>query len=150
MSENAPPEVIHADKNQRKLALLAVVIILAGGAACLWWLDRRLDVIDRLAEDDLAAAAEQARTLVGTAVLFAGLSFVGVGLWLFQLGVRINRAGRFPPPGMKVVRDTVVRTGFPARVLANVAMMGSVLAVLAGTAGAWYVLQVAHTLLEVR
>ncbi len=150
MTDSPPPEIVPADAKHRRLAWLAVVVVLAGGAAALWWLDRRLDVVDRLAEDDLPAAAERARALVGVVVLFAGLIFVGLGLWLFRLGVLINRSGRFPPPGMKVIRDTVVRTGPRARRLANAALLASLLTVLAGTVGMWYVLRIAHALLQVR
>ncbi len=149
MTERPPPEIVPADAKQRKLVLLAVAAILVVSAAALWWLDRRLDVVDRLAEDNLAAAAERARALVGTVVLFAGVVIVGLGMWLFRLGVLINRSGRFPPPGMKVIRDTVVRTDSRARFLANAALVASLLTVLAGTVGMWYVFRLAHALLQV-
>ncbi len=147
MPNSPPPEIVPADARQRRLALLATVVIAAAGAVVLWWLDHRLEDIRRLAEQNLPAATEEALRLVGAVVLCVGASFVGLGLWLFRLGVLINRAGRFPPPGTKVVRDTVVRTGVQARALANAALLASLLSVLAGTAGMWYVYRLARTLL---
>ncbi len=149
MTDTPQPEIVPADTKQRRLALLAVLIIAVAGAAVLWWLDRHIAGIQQLAKDDLPAAIEKARNLVAVAVFCLGLSLVGIGLWLFRLGVQINRAGRFPPPGVKLVRDTVVRTGLQARALANAALLASLLAVLAGTVGMWYVYRIALTLLEV-
>ncbi|MDY0165218.1 MAG: hypothetical protein RBS80_01655 [Thermoguttaceae bacterium] len=143
------PEIMRADPRQRKLAVFLILTIMAGGGIMLWWLDRRLDVIDRLAEENLPAAAEKALSLVVTAVVFMGVTLVGTGLYLFRLGVQINRAGRFPPPGMKVIRNTVVRTGARAELLANMALVASLLAVLVGTVGMWYVFRLAQSLLQV-
>ena len=150
MTDSPAPEIVPADARLRKLVLLVSVVILAGGAVALWWLNRRLDAIDQLAEENLPAAAEEALSLVVKALVVMGVSLVGMGLYLFRLGVRINRAGRFPPPGVKVIRNTVVRTGTHARLRANLALVGSLLAVLAGTVGVWYVFRVAHALLQIR
>lgn len=150
MPDVPPPETVPADAKQRRLALLAVMAIVLGGAIALWWLDRRLDVIDRLAEENVPAAADGALSLVVKALAVLGVSLVGMGLYLFRLGVQINRAGRFPPPGMKVIRNTVVRTGARAQLLANMALVASLLAMLAGTVGTWYVFRVAQALLQTR
>ena len=149
MTDTNLPKIVPADPKQRRLALLAVVAIVIGGVVALWWLDRRLDGIDRLVEENLPAAAERALSLVVKALVVMGVSLVGMGLYLFWLGVQINRAGQFPPPGMKVIRNTVVRTGPRARLLANLALVSSLLAVLAGTVGMWYVFRLASTLLRV-
>ncbi len=150
MTDTNPPEIVPADSRQRKLAVFLTLAIVVGGMVALWWLDRRLDGLDRMVEENLPAAAEKALSLVIKALVVVGGSLVGMGLYLFWLGVQINRAGQFPPPGMKVIRNTVVRTGSRARLLANTALVSSLLAVLAGTVGMWYVFRLADTLLRVR
>jgi len=77
-----------------------------------------------------------------------GASLVALGTWLWMLGRRINRAGCFPPPGAKVVRDTQVRTGQRACNMANVAQAGAFLFIVAGTVGAWYVCSRILTLIQ--
>jgi hypothetical protein len=47
--------------------------------------------------------------------LMASGPLLGLAWYLWRLGHRIRRAGAFPPPGFKVVRDTPVETGQAAR-----------------------------------
>jgi len=150
MTDTPTPEIVHADARHRRLVLFAAVAMTAGAVVVFWWLDHRLDAIDRLAKNNLPAAAEKARSLVSAVILSVGLSFTALGLWLFRLGLLINRSGQYPPPGMKVIRNTLLRTGSRARIVANAALIGSLLTVLAGTVGMWYVLRLAHSLLQVR
>lgn len=52
----------------------------------------------------------------GAAVAVAlALPLLGVATYLWRLGDRIVRSGRFPAPGMAVARDTVVQQGLAAR-----------------------------------
>ncbi|MDZ7620116.1 MAG: hypothetical protein U1E05_24195 [Patescibacteria group bacterium] len=148
MIDENRPEIVPADPRQRKLAVFLTLGIVVGGVVALWWLHRRLDGIDHLVEENLPAAADKALSLVVKTLMVLGGSLVSMGLYLFWLGTRINRAGQFPPPGMKVIRNTTVRTGPRARLLANLALVSSLLAVLAGTVGMWYVFRLASVLLR--
>ncbi|MEX0907389.1 MAG: hypothetical protein WD054_03585, partial [Gemmatimonadota bacterium] len=76
--------------------------------------------------------------VLGAGVIASGLNMVGIG-------TRVVRSGRFPPEGMRVLRDTRVVTGRGARALGHVQRALGVLliacaAVLLGLSG--YVLVV--------
>ena len=96
----------------------------------------------------LLAAEEKVLRLATIILWIGGLSLVGMGGWFWRLGRRINLADRFPPPGMKVIKDTRVRTGPKARALANLAQAAALLCVVAGTVGMWYLYRFAVALLR--
>jgi hypothetical protein len=46
------------------------------------------------------------------------LPILGLAVYQIILGRRILKSGRFPPPGMKVIRDTKIETGAKAKKVA--------------------------------
>lgn len=62
-----------------------------------------------LATDPMQALKQSVDRLWVVALTTASL-FVGVAIYLLRLGVKINRSGQYPPPGMRVgVRTKIVR-----------------------------------------
>ncbi len=141
-------EIVPADKRQRKLVLAATALLGVAAVATLVVVDRQLDQIVQLAEEDLPSAAERMVRLTTVVAWVGGLGFVGMGAWFWRLGRRINRANRFPPPGMKVLKDTTVRTGRKARTTANLAQVSALVCVVVGTVGMWYLYRVAVAVLR--
>ncbi len=127
-----------ADPQARRLAAVVAVVMLAVGGVLLWLLEARLRDIRKLVEENPAAAAEQALQIAAWVAWAGGAGLVGLGVWLWRLGRRINRTGRYPPPGMKLVRNTRIRTGRQARNLAGLAELFAFFAVVAGVVGMWY------------
>jgi hypothetical protein len=142
------PEIIPADKKLRARAVVLAVVLTVLGLIAMVLLKMHLQAVERLAEDDLSAAIEKALRLTTAIAWIAGLSFVGMGLWLWRLGRRINRAGRFPPPGTKVINDTPVRTGAAARRVADLAQFAAFSCIVVGTVGMWYFYGLAVTMLR--
>ena len=140
-------EIIPADKKYRRLALVTAVLLTVLGLLALGMLHAYLGEVKKLAKEDLREAEEKMFRLVKIVLWVGGLSLVGMGGWFWRLGRRINLAGRFPVPGMKVVKDTRVRTGSEARALANLAQAVTLLCVVAGTVGMWYVYRLAAAVL---
>ena len=62
-----------------------------------------------LAEDPERVREYFAYIVGAIAFVFSPLFVFGYYAW--QIGVRVIRAKRFPPPGMKVIKDTVVVKG---------------------------------------
>jgi hypothetical protein len=95
----------------RRLAVLLVILGTAVGALLILGLERyRTPLRDWL----LSEPGDQARRVrlvfsVTATVLSAPLVAFAVYLW--SLGAKVVRAGAFPPPGYRVVRDTPVITG---------------------------------------
>jgi hypothetical protein len=59
----------------------------------------------------------------------ACLPVAALAVWLWLEGGRVHRAGRFPPPGAKVIRDTPILHGDAAR---RRAMVYRIFAVILG------------------
>jgi len=95
--------------------------------------DAYVEQIERLAEQDPAAAARQALSALRVVFGILALLIAGVGLYLVWLGARARRSGLFPPPGSWVVEGRPVYTGSRAtRVGLLQIMLGAVLVVMAG------------------
>jgi hypothetical protein len=136
-------QIVPADKRLRRLTFLTAVLLGLLGFAALWMLSGHLGLIETLAKQDLRAAEEKVLRLAAITLWMGGLALVGMGGWLWRLGRRINLAGCYPPPGMKVIRDTRVRTETQARALANLAEAAALICVIAGTVGMWYLYRLA-------
>lgn len=130
--------VARADPQARRLAAITAGVMLLIGSVLLWLLAGRLRAIRKLVEQNPVAAAQQAMQIAAWVAWAGGAGLVGLGAWLWRLGRRINRTGRYPPPGMRVLRDTRLRTGREARNLASLAEFLAFLAAVAGVVGMWY------------
>jgi len=130
-------EIVPADKNLRNRTIILAIVLAVVGLAVLYLLRGRLEAIKKLASEDLSSAVDQVLRLTTIVAWVAGPSFVGLGVWLWWIARRINRGGRFPPLGMKVVRDTPVRTGDRAKALARLARVVALVCLVWGTIGIW-------------
>lgn len=109
---DSPPDVLRADPAARRQAMLLLLAVVLLGTPLLWLLDRNRDAIAGW----IVSASNDGGVLPMLA-LFAVLALPAwiLGGYLARLGARSLRAGQFPPPGMRVVRDTPVRTGGAGR-----------------------------------
>ena len=113
----------------RQLQLLALGVFIAAtvfGLVAMRWMTQRIAELERLVPTDsrraLAGTVHLLWTLTGLA---AGMALV-VALIVAQKSRAIRRANRYPVPGARVLRDTVVRTDGEAR---RVAAWGDALAI---------------------
>lgn len=136
-------EVIRADKSARWGTLLLLVAMSAIGVLVIWILGRHMEAILRLAETDWAAAADQTLRVTGIVAWLGGLGFVAAGVRLWLLGRQIRLAGQFPPPGLKVIRDTPLRTGRRAMAVAWAAQVTAAACIAMGTVGMWLLYRMA-------
>ena len=102
-----PPEqkIVRADAVLRRKALIILTCVVVFGLAFFGLLlPLALKGLARLRPD-------QARFLVGAVLILMFLSFVPAALYLFGLGRTVLRESLFPPPGMKVIKDTPLLEG---------------------------------------
>jgi hypothetical protein len=104
------PDVVPADPALRRRALFVAVGAIVPGGFLAWKLERWL-LASAPGDPGAARMALWLATGVASALTFAAAVYVA---WI---ALRILRARRFPPPGMRVMRDTPVRIGGAARVL---------------------------------
>ena len=131
VEESTPHDVISADPRERKRLL---VLLLVGSIVVVWvvgWLTPRVKVEAQvaIAEGRLAQSAVCQSVLIGLG--FFSCAVAAFGVHARRFGKAVLAAGRFPPPGMTVVRATRVMTGRPAMAVGRVqALLGSSLGVL--------------------
>lgn len=101
MSEIQPAD----PASRRKLVVGASLFLLAmvSGQGVVQWFTNWL-------AEDPERVREYFAYMVG-AIAFVFSPLFGFGYYSWQTGVRVIRAKRFPPPGMKVIKDTVVVKG---------------------------------------
>ena len=124
------PEIQRADAGLRIRFLLVMTLVAAAAARGLVYLDGYLSELQTLAEKARPTAAE--KTLTAARIVFALLAAGGValGIYLGHISWRALRAGRFPPPGTRVLSDTVVRQGAAARRHARAGLAFAVITIL--------------------
>ena len=122
-----PREMQAADPAARKRALLLVAVAAVLGAALLAWMSAQTDRIERLFGSDPEAATRQATTLfLGVAWAAAGVALLA-GIVIFRAAMEIRRTGRYPAPGARLLRDTLVRTGARAERIARAGLLAAAL-----------------------
>lgn len=119
-------EIQRADPATRRRALIAIVVIAVAGWGAWFGLERCLAGLRGVDPARQQDALESALLWATWAAMLPVAAFA-CGLWRY--GTRVLRAGRFPAPGAKVIRDTLVLHGDPARV------RGTALCVLAALLG---------------
>jgi hypothetical protein len=107
-------EVQRADPVARRRAVLLVAGGAVMGVLLIAAFERARAPLGDWIRSDPGQAARRAQrvALVSSGVLVAPLFGLATYLWL--LGARVVRAGRFPAPGQRVLRDTPVLRGQPA------------------------------------
>ncbi len=130
-------EIVRADKKHRRRVACWTGVGFLGGSIALCMVWTSLAEITAAAGENPLEAADAAAGLVTVFGWVAAGSLIGAGLWHWRLARKIRRAGRYPPPGAKVVRDTPVRTGAKALFMADLAMATTALCFLLGTVGVW-------------
>ena len=100
-----------ADPTARRKVLLLLVVGTCIGALLIAAFERYRIPLSDWVRGDPGASAQRARlVLLCLGVLLIAPLLVLAG-YLWSLGERIVRAREFPPPGMRVIRDTPVITG---------------------------------------
>ncbi|MBN1908147.1 MAG: hypothetical protein JW818_00275 [Pirellulales bacterium] len=139
-------QVLRANRKSRVFLLLIALAVMLLAVGLAWQLDRRVTRLRQLAQTDPTGVADRARFLLHLVAWFVGLGQTSIALWLWRLGYRTRRAGQFPPPGSRVTRDTVVRTGRAALRRANLAIALAVVFLLLGLGTVWYLCRLATVL----
>lgn len=110
--------VVQADPRYRKrvFALLGIILLAAmlGAVGLQAWIQAAL--LD--AETNMAQAVHRIRTAITIFAIINLLITAAIAWFFLRGGIRTWMQQRFPPSGMKVLKDTPLRQGGPARILA--------------------------------
>ncbi len=106
---------IPADPQAKRLAVMVWLVGATVGTIAVWWLSSYIESLTELGRTDRAAAAALFKSRVLPALWVVALVSLVAGGVLARHGLLVLRAGRFPPGGTPVIRDTTQRTGGAAR-----------------------------------
>ena len=114
-----------------KLLAICLVLVLLGLVVIGWALPWAKASIGRL---------DPERGLLGinVALVLMFLSIIPIALYIWGFGRKVIRLERFPPPGVKVIRDTKLILGPKARARGRMLIVLSVLLLIFSLVGALY------------
>ncbi len=124
--------MLPADPTLRRLTLIAIIVVTVAGTAGLVYTGAFLDRVRTLANDDPVEAARLATRTFKMLTVFMAVIPVVVGGYLGLVAARSWHHGEFPPPGTRVLRDTVVTVGPHSRRWALLAFVIALLLVSSG------------------
>ncbi len=104
-------EIMPANRNARIAVALLFIIAIPAAVAITSWLDKPM----KLDSPEDVRAAQERIELVLTIMTAMGLPMVIIAGFICRSALRIFAAGRYPAPGMWVLKDTPIVTGAKAR-----------------------------------
>ncbi|MDF1592325.1 MAG: hypothetical protein P1P89_12490 [Desulfobacterales bacterium] len=123
------PKIIQADKSyRRKIIVILFLIVLSGLALFLGLLPRINQTVHQIEPQKGLALV---RCLLG--VMF--LAVVSIAIYLACFGRNVLKYRNFPPPGVKVLRDTRIVEGESATIYGQIIVLLSVLLFIFGLYG---------------
>jgi hypothetical protein len=111
MAPHGAREVQRADPRLRRRALAALAVIAVGGAVALVLLQGVLADLRQLRGNDFARARDALAALFLYSIAGSALLTTSVCVYLWRMANRIRDTLQFPPPGTRVIRDTIVLRG---------------------------------------
>ncbi len=110
--------IARADKEFRKRFIIFLVLIAIVFAVAILSTKSYLDQIGQLAPGNPDLAAQKVMFLFKWWLGLGSLPILGLAVYQMLLAWRVLKSGQFPPPGMRLVRDTKIRTGRKAKKVA--------------------------------
>lgn len=112
---SAGMQVERADPRTRRWALAFVALGAAAGLLAFSVVESRLPAIQAWITEDPAQAALRLRLIASGLAAAVAIPTLLFAAYFWRLGGRVVRSNRFPPPGMRVIHDTIVWHGTSAR-----------------------------------
>jgi hypothetical protein len=126
MKNTSSDEIIPADKGLRKKTIIGAIGIVLAAMLLGPYLSGYLTELRQEGVERPELAYPKMITLMKWVLGSAALLITLTGAYLLVIAFRALKAGRYPPPGMKVIKDTRVKTGRQAKIMAYLLIFNSV------------------------
>ena len=124
-------DIVAADKEFRKRFIIFLVLIVIVFVVTILYMKSYLDQMEHLLRVNRNLAMKKVMFLLKLWLGLGSLPILGLAVYQILLARRILKSGRFPPPRMKVIRDTKIQTGAKAkRVAISLIVLSSVIMVV--------------------
>jgi hypothetical protein len=104
-------EIRKADPEARRRAILVVVFGAAIGALLIAGFEELRQPLHDWLMSDPAQTPRRARLVIALSAVLLAAPLITFAVYLWLLGVKVVRAQQYPPPGLRVIRDTPVVSG---------------------------------------
>jgi peptidoglycan biosynthesis protein MviN/MurJ (putative lipid II flippase) len=121
-----------ADKGYRRRVLTIYVVIVLLGLVLIGW------VLPLTKEYIAQLEPETASRAMKTTLVMVFLTIIPIALYILAFGRKVMQHERFPPPGVKVIKDTKIIEGKKARARGRVLVVLSLVLIFLGVIGALY------------
>ncbi len=118
-------EIIPADKGLRKRTIILIIGVVLAAMILGPYLNGYLADLRQEGQLRPESAYPKLITLMKWVLGSAALGITLTGVYLLVIAFRALKAGRYPPPGMKVIKDTRVKTGRQAKIMAYLLIFNS-------------------------
>ena len=126
-------KIVRADKKYRnKVLTLCFLIGLLGVLIIVWGLPYGMEYLKHL-------DPKTAFLIIDLVLVLIMLSLVPIGLFLLKVGRKIIKHECFPPPGMRVIKDTLIEKGKKAKVKGQILVFTAIIFMTFGLFGALYI-----------
>ena len=132
MPPDPSPTLMRSDKKYRRMVILLLLGVVTIGIGLILFTNTYIHELEQVAQQTPEQARMNTGLLLLSMTMLAGLPAVGIGTYVIYLGNRIRITGQIPPPDTRVVVDTTVIKGKPARVRGIVLMGLGSLVILCG------------------
>jgi hypothetical protein len=124
-------DIVLADKEFRRRFVLLLVLIVIVFVVTILSMKGYLDQTGPLTRGSPNLAIKKVVLLLKWWMGLGSLPILGLAVYQILLARRILKSGRFPPPRMKVIRDTKIQTGAKAKKVAiSLIVLSSIIIVL--------------------
>ncbi|NIM52785.1 MAG: hypothetical protein GTO22_26660 [Gemmatimonadales bacterium] len=127
-------KIIRADRTLRTLTVIGIAVAVFVGVIAIVYTESFLRDMRELAQVSPREAAERVGLVLRVVTTTAAVVPIAVGIYLIRVALLTWRAGEFPPPGTRVLRDTTVTTGPNTRRWAVFTFIVAVMLLLSGIA----------------
>jgi hypothetical protein len=112
---NMDRDIVPADKELRKKFIIFIVSVTILAIVIEPYIKGYLEQIKQLSPKDPELAFKKSMFILKVALGLLSLLLLSMGVCFILLARKTLRSGQYPPPGMKVIRETRLRTGTQAR-----------------------------------
>ena len=111
-------DIVPADKEFRKRFIVFLVLIIIVFGVAIFSVKSYLDQMGDLRRENPGLAGKKVIVLLKWWMGLGSLPILGLAVYQIHIARRILKSGQYPPPGMKVLRDTKIETGAKAKKMA--------------------------------
>ena len=123
-------DIVTADRELRKKIIIFLVLVTIAVVVTGSYLEDYLDQIEQQSQKDPELVSEKIMFVLKLCTGLVSLLLLCMGIYLILLARRTLKSGQYPPPGMKVIRDTRIRTEAEARSITIVMLFSSLILII--------------------